>query len=141
MSGRNKILLAVGAAMVAAALWSTLGQDYQNVKFREIEPAKPFYLNRKGEAWRAHSRIVGCLRNPPAEFTLTVVNVMTMQNVRTETHSGAFTVYETQWLPPGRYDIVFGAEGFMSQKAKGVQLKAGTDCFINLYFNPTVYRR
>lgn len=140
MTWWRHLLLAVGGVACATAMGTALGQDYTNRKYQEIELAKPFYLDRKGEVWQAQSRIVGVLRAPPAQFTVTIINLATGQPVRTETHSGAFTVYETQWLPPGRYELVFEAEGFMAQRLRDVQLRAGTDCFVNLFFNPTVYR-
>lgn len=127
-------LLAAGTALLCA-------QDYNNRRYQEVEPDKPFYLTRKHEAWQARSRVVGVVRNPPAQFVIEYINPATLQAVRTETHTGALSVYESGWLAIGTYDIVVKAEGFIDQRIVGVKLKAGSDCVLNLLFNPTLYKR
>ncbi len=127
-------LLATGATLLCA-------QDYNNRRYQEIEPEKPFYLARKHEAWQARSRVVGVVRNPPAQFVIEFINPATLQAVRTETHAGALTVYESGWLAIGTYDIVVKAEGFLDQRIAGVKLKPASDCVLNLLFNPTLYKR
>lgn len=125
-------------AMVAVAASAS---DYLNRRIKEIEPDKPIYLARKNKAWDVQSRVVGVLRSPPPEFTISFISPLTLQVIRTETHSGTIGVYESGWLPIGQYDLLVQAEGFLDQKIVGVRLKAKTDCVINLFFNPTQYKR
>jgi len=140
-AGRPRLILAAALAAGMAALAPLPAQDYHNRQYREVEPEKPVYLARKHEAWQTRSRVVGVIHHPPAQFVIEYINPATLQAVRTETHSGALSVYESGWLAIGTYDLVIKAEGFLDQRIAGVKLKPGSDCVINLIFNPTLYKR
>jgi hypothetical protein len=128
-------------ALLALTALVTPAADYTNRTYQEIEVDQPTYLARKNKAWEAQSRVVGVLRKPPAEFTITFINPLTLQEFRKEVHSGTISVYESGWLPMGQYDVLIQAEGFLDQRIPGVKLKAKSDCVINLFFNPKLYRR
>lgn len=135
----------VGASLVllflGGSLCSVLAQSRGLGFFQEIEAAPPLYLARKGKIWSDRSRVVGVLLYPPPVFTLSFSRAGAKEPLRIEAHSGALAVYECGWLPPGRYDLVVRATGFIDQKIPDVALKAGTDCLIKLFFNPKQYRR
>jgi hypothetical protein len=128
-------------ALLALVTVAASAADYLNRGIKEIEVDQPAYLARKNKAWQVQSRLVGVLRSPPAEFTISFINPATQQVVRKETHAGTLSVYESGWLAIGRYNILVQAEGFLDQNIPSVQMKANSDCVINLFFNPKQYKR
>jgi len=109
------------------------------IKFKEIEFASPKYLQRKAKFWERGGRLVGVLNRAPEKFTIEVRKAGTADAVLTETHYGWLSIYETALIPPGKYSIVVKAEGFKAQTLKSLEIKAGSDCILDIKFGATVY--
>lgn len=102
--------------------------------------SNPQYFKRADAAWQGRARLIGELSNPPLEFTITFYLVAKPDEpVCTQKFSGLLTVYESDWLPAGRYNLVIKAEGYSQYKANKIELKAGNDCALNIYFGTEDY--
>ena len=117
--------------------------DYMNRTVKEMETAKPFYLKRTSAQWEKQSRIIGATKNTPKTFYIDIcaAGLSTVRILKTETFSDNLTVYETGWIGPGTYDIVYRSEGYVNMTLRNVIIKSYSDCVINIVFGLTEYKR
>ena len=134
------ILLVMAFALLAPAANKKVGM------FKTVDSVtKPEYLKRKGAAWKKRTRLVGLVKKAPAKFIIRFEDVNEMDPekivVLSQECNGNLTVYETDWLRPGTYNIIITAEGYQDFPIKKVQLKARSDCLINILFSNVEYRQ
>ena len=110
--------------------------------FREIDKvSNPLYLKRSDPAWEGKSRIVGTVRNAPESFEIQFFRKGVEKPVHTQVFNGTLTVYESYWLDAGNYIIVIKSKGFTDFKIhNGIDLKASTDCVLDITFGTTAYQ-
>lgn len=108
---------------------------------KEITIQSPKYLKRTSKLWEKRSRIVGELKDAPLEFTIEVMSSSGSEALLTEKHNGNLSVYETGWLVPGTYTVVFSAEGYQRQPFKKIKLEPFSDCLLNVTFGKIAYKR
>ena len=110
-------------------------------KIKEIESTKPKYIARSGKAWEKSSRIIGEVRKAPAQFTIEVHRSGLIEATLSESHPSYLSTYETAMIPPGKYNIIFIADGYVNHIVKGVTIKPATDCVIDIVFGTKEYIR
>jgi len=127
------ILFLCGAAFVHGGNLGT---------FREVDKVSdPRYLKRSDSAWDGKCRLVGTVKNAPEKYEIQFFKKGSEKLFYAQAFDGRMTVYESYWLPAGNYVIVIKAEGFTAFKIiKGVDLKASTDCVLDITFGTTVYQ-
>lgn len=115
----------------------------QRKDFREVDGvSKPIYRQRDAIAWKTHGRIVGQISNQPAKFTVSIFIATAKEDgdpYRTDEFIGDISVYETGWLPPGRYRLVIEAEGFAPYTVPEVEVRKGFDCIMDIKFGTHIY--
>jgi len=87
------------------------------------------------------TRVVGELKNAPAEFTIEFYSHSVGKVIKTETFTNKISVYESGWLAPGTYTLQLKAEGYDKTFIKSLKLQAETDCLINIEFGKIEYNR
>ncbi len=111
-------------------------------KYRELEShSDPVYLKRKGEAWARHGRLVGMTRKPPPQFTMELYRFDPEKPAYTFSFDGNMHIYETSFVTPGTYSVQIVAKGYSASRIRGVKIKAGADCMVNLQFGTRLYTR
>lgn len=108
---------------------------------KEIDKtSNPQYLKRADAAWQGRARLVGALNNPPLEFSISFYLVSKPDEVVfTQKFTGNISVYESDWLSAGQYHVVIKAAGYSQHKLNKINLKAGHDCVIDIYFGSEEY--
>ncbi len=136
--GRIRIsLILISAAMLVSFI--VAGANIRKIK--EIESTIPKYLPRKGKLWERQSRIVGELKKAPENFTIEMRQLSTGEPLKTLNFKNTLYVYETEMVPPGKYFVTVRSDGYDPLKLKSVELKAGTDCLIDIVFGTVEYNR
>ena len=59
--------------------------------------------------------------------------------MKVEDFNGDISVYETSFLPPGRYRVFINADGFHEHAIQEVEIKKGFDCIIDIDFGTKVF--
>ena len=108
-------------------------------KFRDLYPQQPRYLKRSGGAWGKMGRIVGVLKHPPEELTITFYSIATGKNAYVYKAPGQLNIYKSTFLAPGTYRVTIKSPGFHSVTVKKVKVKAHYDCFLDIVFGLHVY--
>jgi hypothetical protein len=132
---RNVFRLALTTAVVIFS-FAALCREAKDVYF-----SKPEYFKRTTQPWAKLTRLVGELKNPPPQFTIDIYSHSTGQIIRTETHSGSLSVFQTGWLSPGTYTFTFNAEGYEPSPLKSLKVEANSDCFIKVEFGKIAYKK
>jgi hypothetical protein len=117
---------------------------FAQLSFREIESvSKPETLERKSPRWNGVARIVGQVKNPPPVFWIDLQCLDGKPTVKTFKFSGELSVYETDWIPPGKYSLTIRANGYKNYSVTKppVVVQPGSDCLINIVFGITDYSR
>ena len=137
-------------SILAAALLSTIvavAKDYTNTEYREIESySAPKYIKRHGADWEKASRIIGEVFYPADKYTVEIYakgksKINDAKPLKTKSYSGKISVYETDFIAPGVYDIIYKAEGYTDLYANAIELKPTSDCVINVTFGTVVRRK
>jgi len=135
------VLKALFIALAPFLLCSALLAE-QHREFKEVEKvSKPVYRERSSEAWKTHGRLVGQIENAPEKFSLLIYKTNDFEKppYRTEDCDGALNVYESGWLLPGKYFVIIRAKGFDDYKIKSLEIKAGSDCIVDIVFGTRVF--
>ncbi len=108
-------------------------------KFKEIDVSKHKYISRKSKIWEKDGRLVGEINRAPETFTIEVRKVGAADQVFTETHHNWLSIYETAFIPQGRYNVTIKATGYLPHVIKNLEIKAGSDCVLDISFGTIVY--
>lgn len=108
-------------------------------RFSEIYNEEAKYIKRSSDAWREGGRVIGEIKNTPSTFTIAFKQVSTGKVVYTYKHPARLLIYQTDRVPPGTYDLIFDAEGYLAHTVRNVKIMARTDCLININFGTRVY--
>lgn len=134
---RSKIIFSAIVSGLVILSFSSLAYS----KWKEIETTSPKYLVRKSKLWEKGGRLVGELKNPPTTFTIDVRRSGSSEAILTEEHKDFLSIYETAFLPAGKYTITIKAAKYQAYVIKNVEIKAATDCIINIKFGTIDYER
>jgi hypothetical protein len=128
-SRKIKSLVFIIAVLSGILLYAAFRKDVAEIQ-------APFYLKRKAAGhWLTKSRIVGIVENPPEAFDIKVFKVGAGSPIFSKGFSGAFNVYETDFLPLGNYTLKVGGLGYNTKTySKPIKLKNRSDCVVNIVF-------
>ena len=97
------------------------------------------YLKRTEGPWNKRGRVVGVLDNPPQELEIEFYSISRGRPVYKYKAPGKMYIYASRFLPPGRYNVTFKAEGYANLTKKNLKVIREADCMVNIRFSSRVF--
>lgn len=100
----------------------------------EVKISKPKSIDRDGGKWSDGGRVVGELVDFDGKVVVDIKKARGGALVGTVETVPGVSVYFTPVLPPGKYELIFKADGFADARAGEVPVRQGADTVLNLKF-------